>query len=174
MLRVLFMTADRGHGRPAAQPLNVWHIYWTWKMKISMALTPGSELSEETAETRQNGEGANTRGPHDHNRRCHHLIRQATGVSNQTAGVGNYMTATRPMSTVCGNVPYWQEMHEVSRNVMNTNSSPRRVYFHKAAAGISCRRRVSRGWAASLFHTWKSYFWRPRTLCFLCRVFIRP
>lgn len=86
-------------------------------MKISMDLTPGSELSEETAETPQNGEGAAaaiTHGPHNHKRCCHHLIRQATGVRNQTAGVGNYMTATQPMSTVCGNVPYWQEMHEVS------------------------------------------------------------
>lgn len=73
----LLVTADRGHRRPAIQPLNVWHVYWTWKMKILMALTPGSELAEETGYL--NGCDAtewrrihrSRHSPHSHNQCCH-------------------------------------------------------------------------------------------------------
>lgn len=71
------VTADRGHGRPAIQPLNVWHIYWTWKMKILMALTPRSELAVETGylngcDTTERSRIHRSRpSPHNHNQCCH-------------------------------------------------------------------------------------------------------
>lgn len=38
----------------------------------------------------------------------------ATGRSNHMAGVGNYMTATQAVSTVCGDAANRHGMHEMS------------------------------------------------------------
>lgn len=101
-------------------------------MKILMALTSGSELVEETGylngrwhRRMETNPPPWAQSPPHRNRCCHcttiSLGEQQVYVIKRQVLVIMWQQHGH-WALFCGNVPYWQEMHEVSWNVINRNT----------------------------------------------------